>query len=524
MSADTRFNSETGRLAAKASARTRRKLTLERYTILDAMRLPALFGPQFGDGSWDAWRVFLSVLFGLPMPKGSLEAFQRHTGRQDAPSGPFTEGWVIAGRRAGKSRVSALVSVYLAAFRDWQGVLAPGERGTVMVLAADRRQARTVFRYILGLLDSVPMLARLIEKRRRDSIDLYNGVSIEIHTASYKAVRGYTLLAVIADEVAFWRSEDSANPDREILDALRPGMATVPGSVLLAISTPYARRGEVWRAYDRFYGRGDAPVLCWQADTLSMNPTVDPAVIARAYEDDPIAAAAEWGAEFRRDVEAFLSPEALAAVTVPGRYELPPAVGVRYTAFADPSGGSQESFTLAVAHSESDGTAVLDLVRERRAPFSPDGVVAEFAGVLKSYGLAAVEGDKYAGQWVVERFREHGVEYRSADRTKSQLYGELLPGVNAGRVALLDDKRLRAQLEGLERRVARGGKDSIDHPPGAKDDVANAVAGALVGVLRDASGQVGDIAAGLEETIEELRIPPVMDRRTMFDGRSGWPH
>jgi hypothetical protein len=29
----------------------------------------------------------------------------------------------------------------------------------------------------------------------------------------------------------------------------------------------------------------------------------------------------------------------------------------------------------------------------------------------------------------------------------------------------------------LERRTARGGRDSIDHPPGAHDDLANAVAG-----------------------------------------------
>jgi hypothetical protein len=39
---------------------------------------------------------------------------------------------------------------------------------------------------------------------------------------------------------------------------------------------------------------------------------------------------------------------------------------------------------------------------------------------------------------------------------------------------------LISQLHGLERRTARGGKDSIDHGPGAHDDIANAVAGALV--------------------------------------------
>jgi len=37
-----------------------------------------------------------------------------------------------------------------------------------------------------------------------------------------------------------------------------------------------------------------------------------------------------------------------------------------------------------------------------------------------------------------------------------------------------------AQFLGLERRTARGGRDSIDHGPGGRDDVANTVAGALV--------------------------------------------
>lgn len=42
---------------------------------------------------------------------------------------------------------------------------------------------------------------------------------------------------------------------------------------------------------------------------------------------------------------------------------------------------------------------------------------------------------------------------------------------------MLDNPKLIAQLVNLERRVPRGGKDSIDHPPGAHDDLANAIAG-----------------------------------------------
>ena len=53
-----------------------------------------------------------------------------------------------------------------------------------------------------------------------------------------------------------------------------------------------------------------------------------------------------------------------------------------------------------------------------------------------------------------------------------------MPLLNSNRIELLDHPRLVAQLCGLERRTARGGRDSIDHAPGAHDDLANAVAGA----------------------------------------------
>jgi len=89
------------------------------------------------------------------------------------------------------------------------------------------------------------------------------------------------------------------------------------------------------------------------------------------------------------------------------------------------------------------------------------------------------ELDRYAGEWPRERFQRHGVTYTPSSRTKSDIYRELVAPINGGRVALLDLPVLHAQLQGLERRVARGGKDSIDHGPGGRDDVANAAAGAL---------------------------------------------
>jgi len=236
----------------------------------------------------------------------------------------------------------------------------------------------------------------LIERETAEAFDLNNAVSIEVAVASFRSTRGYTLAAALCDEIAFWPTDDAAEPDYEVLHALRPGMATIPGAVLLCASSPYARRGALWDAFRRHYGK-DSPVLVWKAATRTMNPSVPQAVIDAAMEVDPASAAAEYGAEFRTDVETYISREVIDAAVVIGRRELSRIDNVTYRAFVDPSGGSSDLMTLAIAH--VDGTrVVLDLVRERKPPFSPDDVAREFADVLKSYNVASVRGDRYGGE------------------------------------------------------------------------------------------------------------------------------
>ena len=190
---------------------------------------------------------------------------------------------MIVGRRGGKSRTLALIAVYLACFRDYGPYLAAGEVATIGVLAVDKGQARAIFRFVLGLLKAVPMLEPLIVRRDSETIELSNRVHIEIATASFRSTRGYSYAAVLADEVAFWRSDEtSLNPDVEILRALRPGLASIPGAMLLMASSPYAKRGELYNAYRRHFGKDGGRVLVWKASTQEMNPSIDKAVIEEA--------------------------------------------------------------------------------------------------------------------------------------------------------------------------------------------------------------------------------------------------
>jgi hypothetical protein len=222
--------------------------------------------------------------------------------------------------------------------------------------------------------------------------------------------------------------------------------------------------------------------LVIRAPSMLLNPTLDQAIIDQALEDDPAAARAEWLAEFRVDIESFVSREVVEAVVERGCYELAPDVRHRYVGFIDAAGGSgQDSMTMAIAHAEAD-VAVLDLIREVKPPFSPKSVVAQFADTFKAYRIAKATADKWGSGFVSEEFASRGIKCEQSAAPKSELYCELMPLLNSGKVRLLDHQKLVAQLCSLERRTARGGKDSIDHPVNSHDDVANSVAGVLVGV------------------------------------------
>ena len=98
----------------------------------------------------------MAAVYALLMTAEEHAIYAKHTGRETPPTSPAREVWCIAGRRAGESRIAALLAVFVAAFRDSRDALAPGEKATVAVIAADRQQARVVFRYIVGMIETVP--------------------------------------------------------------------------------------------------------------------------------------------------------------------------------------------------------------------------------------------------------------------------------------------------------------------------------------------------------------------------------
>ena len=318
-------------------------------TMRRALSDKHLLGAALGDDSWLAWRILLIAAMGEALTDEERAIFAKLTGREREPGERVDELWCVIGRRGGKSRAIAALLVYLATMVDYCAQLVSGERGVVLCLARTQEQSQVVLEYVAGIIDNAPILAKMVIHRTSDSLTLFNRgatIVIAVRAASFRSVRGLTCVAAVADEIAFWANSSSR--------AVRPTLLTTHGP-LIAISSPYARKGELWTTFKRDYGpQGDPRILVAHAASREMNPTLRQADIDREMDRDPAAGLAEYYAEFRTDISAFVSQEVIDGCIAHGVFELPPAADVSYLGFVDPSGGASDAMTLAIAHRVGD--------------------------------------------------------------------------------------------------------------------------------------------------------------------------
>ena len=183
--------------------------------------------------AWDTWETVIKAAYALPLNDDERATFNTVAGGRAPPTKQVKALTCVIGRRGGKDSVAALLATHAAVSFSPKGKLRPGEYAYVCCVACDRDQAALVFRYIKGNFETVPAFSKLIVDSSADTITLSNRVIIQVTTNSFRSVRGRSILCAIFDEVALFRSDDSANPDVELAAAVRPSLALFPNSMMI---------------------------------------------------------------------------------------------------------------------------------------------------------------------------------------------------------------------------------------------------------------------------------------------------
>jgi phage terminase large subunit-like protein len=184
-------------------------------------------------------RTFLKSIYGLELDVDELDFYCRATGRKVYVPREQREITAIIGRRGGKTRLAAQIAVYEATRVH---NIPPGERAFILVIAPVLDQAQIAFDYISNYMNGSPELAQFVVRERKSEIELRNGITIACRPCSKITVRGYSVVCVICDELGFWvHDETAANPEREVIAALRPATATLTNIKLIKISTLLAK-------------------------------------------------------------------------------------------------------------------------------------------------------------------------------------------------------------------------------------------------------------------------------------------
>jgi hypothetical protein len=515
-------------------------------SFAEALRDVRLLGASFRGPSWRPWHVLAKIISGQPLDDSEMALVFECTGRRVLPKNPPRRLYLLVGRRGGKSRFLSALAVWVAALAaNWRNLMAPGEPAVVMLVACDKKQAAVLRRYADGLLQA-PLLAPEVVRRTEERIELRSGAVLEITTNDHRLIRGRSAIAVLGDEVSFWRADgESASSDEEVITAARPSLMTAPGGGYLVLSsTTYRKKGVMWDRYRELYGRNDASDLVWLAPSLVMNSSLPAAEAEAEIARDPVKNKAEYLSTWRDDISGFIPDDVLTRATDQGVTVRPWSAtwSDSYGAFVDSAPGASEgndSYCLAVVRGQPDGRVELCHLVEFVPPFDPALATAACVEILRSYQLNTVWGDRHG--WVHPEFRRHGITYLAA-RPKSELYLACLPLLLSGRLRLLDLPKLRSQFASLERSVRAGGHEKIEEPLRSHDDLANVVAGAAVimseklatGAAQIVSGDqfmgtffaprvVPDIPGGnaMPEDLAYAHLMASMRRRNGSDGSGG---
>jgi hypothetical protein len=379
---------------------------------------------------------------------------------------------LLSGRRGGKSLLSDVIACYEATVPDYSAMTRPGEDRYILIVSVRDDSAKIHIRQIGKLLRHGKNTRALIDQIKEDRILLKNDTVILSLPASARAARGYTASTLILDEAAFFVDTLGNSSAEAIYQALSPTVATFGDAARIVITTSVnARSGLVYDLYENAEAGQLDDWHVTKTDSRSLNPKVSQRIIDNALKRDPEGAAAEYLSEFREQVEAFLSSEAVDKCIDVGLSRGVPVPGTRYVMAIDPA-LMRDNYAFLIAH-QQDGLVTVDYINRLTAPVNANGAEDLLKSLNARWRPTSILCDNPS---TVQRLKDLPMVYTPFTRQqKMRIYGALKEAVNLGLVAFPNDNDLISELKALQ---IRGGVDIAAPKSGrvTHDDLADTLA------------------------------------------------
>jgi hypothetical protein len=440
-----------------------------------------------------AWAAAMKALYGSPLSDAERALFLTLSGGREPSTDGATEFEAVVGRRGGKSEQIARLGVFEATQVPHGIALAPGQRGVVPVISPLREQSQEIMGYARGLC-TLPQVKRYLDgEPGRDEIKFKTGVSLRVMTADALNVSGPTIVCAIRDEWAKFPGDDSAMPDREIENSLRPALAPVlgaPARRLVGITSSYIREGIAFETDRDYFGIDDAPVLVIRGDSQTFNPNLDPAWLERERKRvGERVFAREYLCEWQDAVLDGYFGDVLDGCVDRGRLTLPPIDDTRYVVALDPA-WKHDRFALAVVHRERRSAGALVSVVDRVETWAPprggtlstDATLARVAEIALAYGTRQVVTDQAAAPALAEAAQRRGLYVREVPwiggvgtDSKASKFRRVHAAMADGLVRLPDDAPTLREFANVASRLLRSGGEQIEARVGHDDRVSAVV-------------------------------------------------
>jgi hypothetical protein len=396
----------------------------------------------------------------------------------------------VFGGRSGKSYALGALRLLHLALTVSLHTIAPGEHAEALIVAPDMEQSMHTLQFVAGALESrlphamaaKPTATRCLVKRPDGQIV---AIVCRAATKGGAAVRGRSLVGVLLEECAFFRSDKFVVNDTEIFRAVAPRVLV--GGQLLLNSTPWAEEGLLYDFYSRNAEQSHDAIAA-RAPTLLMRDNADTrAYVEMEYQRDQDNARREFGAEFMKSgAYQFFPTAAIEASMAAWQYASRDAT-VNVVAAGGDFAFVRNSAALAVAVRDHDKTTISE-IREKKpdgAPLRPGDVVSDFAVTLTEWGAEEIAADGHYRESIREHLEPHDIGIVATPEGsggKAEMHVLSRQLLLQGKLLLPDDPKLRRQLCDVTGKPTAGGGISIKAPEwktGEHGDLVSAVLAAV---------------------------------------------